>query len=560
MQTKYGVFDKSTIVKMKIAILLDSTNSDWYIKDLIEWINKEPNLTLEVLLIQQKNKRTIPILNDKIGNILDRIFFKIINIIEKRIIFSKYQKYKNHFKNYDLKKFNIKEVHLNNELTSNNKGTFFSKNDIKKVKDFNLDLIIRGGSNILKGDILNSSKFGVISFHHGDNIINRGGPAGFWEVYEKNPKTGFTIQILDENLDGGKVLKRGNFVTEQFYTLNQILLKRRSNNYLKELINQIYFLKKLPDFQNYFPYYKKFYKSPNFLISIKYLISRIFEKIKIIILTRISHDVWHVGFQKEKAKKIAFYKSNIITNPKNSFLADPFVVEHKNKDYIFLEEYNFSKKKGIISVYENKNNIFKRIGIALEENFHLSFPFIFMYENKFYMMPETKESNEIRIYESDNFPMEWKLKKTIMKSIKAADSMIFEFNNYWWLITTFSNTEHNTDSELQVFYSLNGPLTDNWIGFKNNPVIIDPDLGRNAGIFFDNNKIYRASQSYGFNSYGKKINVNEIIKLAPDIYEEKKYSTIEPEFFKNIKGIHHIHSNNKFTVFDYCKREFKKFF
>jgi len=87
LQTKYGVFDKSTIVKMKIAILLDSTNSDCYIKDLIEWINKKPNLTLEVLLIQQKNKRTIPILNDKIRNILDRIFFKIINIIEKRIIF-----------------------------------------------------------------------------------------------------------------------------------------------------------------------------------------------------------------------------------------------------------------------------------------------------------------------------------------------------------------------------------------------------------------------------------------------------------------------------------------
>ena len=50
--------------------------------------------------------------------------------------------------------------------------------------------------------------------------------------------------------------------------------------------------------------------------------------------------------------------------------------------------------------------------------------------------------------------------------------MIFSFNNYWWLITTFSNTGHNPDSELQIFYSEKGPLTNSWISFKKNPVFI----------------------------------------------------------------------------------------
>ena len=32
------------------------------------------------------------------------------------------------------------------------------------------------------------------------------------------------LQILTEQLDGGNVIKRGNFRTEQFYHLNKIIL------------------------------------------------------------------------------------------------------------------------------------------------------------------------------------------------------------------------------------------------------------------------------------------------------------------------------------------------
>ena len=43
---------------MKIGIILDSTKVSWYINDLIDWIKKNPNLNLEVLLIQNiENKR-----------------------------------------------------------------------------------------------------------------------------------------------------------------------------------------------------------------------------------------------------------------------------------------------------------------------------------------------------------------------------------------------------------------------------------------------------------------------------------------------------------------------
>ena len=46
------------------------------------------------------------------------------------------------------------------------------------------------------------------SLHHDDNRSYRGGPALFWEVFERNPESGTVLQILTDALDGGKVLYR----------------------------------------------------------------------------------------------------------------------------------------------------------------------------------------------------------------------------------------------------------------------------------------------------------------------------------------------------------------
>ena len=88
------------------------------------------------------------------------------------------------------------------------------------------------------------------------------------------------------------------------------------------------------------------------------------------------------------------WKAKKIKNPAGTYLADPFLVESNKKNYAFVEEYNFEKKKGVISVYLINSSKYERIGIALEENFHLSFPYVFKYENNYYLLPETSK-NEV---------------------------------------------------------------------------------------------------------------------------------------------------------------------
>ena len=97
--------------------------------------------------------------------------------------------------------------------------------------------------------------------------------------------------------------------------------------------------------------------------------------------------MWNVNFffLNNKMNNLFLLKSGLkIKNPPNAFLADPFSFKYKNKNYIVLEEFNLKTKKGVISLYEVSSRKYKRIGIILNENFHLSYPYLFKFSNKLY--------------------------------------------------------------------------------------------------------------------------------------------------------------------------------
>jgi hypothetical protein len=107
------------------------------------------------------------------------------------------------------------------EVNPGRKGAVhtFAEQDIQRVRSDRLDVILRFGFNILRGDVLASAKHGVWSYHHGDNRFYRGSPPAFWEMYEKNAQLGAILQILTEELDGGRVIGRVNLSTPSFSSL-----------------------------------------------------------------------------------------------------------------------------------------------------------------------------------------------------------------------------------------------------------------------------------------------------------------------------------------------------
>jgi len=90
---------------------------------------------------------------------------------------------------------------------------YFSPQDLDAIRGCHLDFVLRFAFNIIRGEILTVPRYGVWSFHHGDEQKYRGAPPCFWEIYRDEPETGAILQRLTERLDGGVVLKKGTFAT-----------------------------------------------------------------------------------------------------------------------------------------------------------------------------------------------------------------------------------------------------------------------------------------------------------------------------------------------------------
>ena len=68
-----------------------------------------------------------------------------------------------------------------------------------------VDVAIRFGFGILKGEALTAPKHGVVSYHHGDVREYRGRPAGFYEFLHNEEYAGVTVQRLNQELDKGDI-------------------------------------------------------------------------------------------------------------------------------------------------------------------------------------------------------------------------------------------------------------------------------------------------------------------------------------------------------------------
>lgn len=484
--------------------------------------------------------------------LLGKLLYLIILRLEEYAL-SKHKFFNNHYKLYELLSSHANIIHVNPNISDSGFVYRYTEEDILIIKSLGLDVIIRCGSGILRGEILKVSKHGIISFHHGDNTKYRGGPAGFWEVLNKEPSSGFVIQRLANELDGGDILFRGAFPTQRFYSLNQAMLYTKSNIYMKLLLENIASKNSLNIIELGSPYDRRLYQEPNFFEVFQYLLyisKSLFLKFKNRILNKKS--TWNVSYLASEWINAVLWKGKTIPNPENHYLADPFVFYGEDASYIFVEDFDFTKNKGGIRLYKVDVDIAIDLGIIIEEEFHMSFPYIFEYDGAIYMCPETSQNQEIRLYQCVEFPCKWIFHSVAIKNIHAVDSMIFKQDGLWWLFTNTDNSKvEEYCSELMIFYSDN-PLSGKWLPHKKNPVVVNSNHARNGGILIAENNYYRIAQRQGFLTYGKSISVRKIDKLNKDQYSESEYSVLNADFNKSAFGIHHMHADKNFTVYDFC--------
>ena len=274
------------------------------------------------------------------------------------------------------------------------------------------------------------------------------------------------------------------------------------------------------------------------------------------ILRRLLHRNyrWGVAYQfTDDWKSATLSRSKVIPNPKNRFIADPFIIQRDGIHFCFVEDFDFRTRKGSISLYLITKDKCEARGKILEEDFHLSFPFIFEYENELFMCPETHEKNEIRVYKCISFPTKWEFHHTIMHNVSAADTLIFQMNGRWWLFSNLEQTKSGDHcSQLHAFHS-SDPLSGKWIPHSGNPLIHDSSRARNGGLIVHNGEIYRTFQRQGFDLYGEAVGVAKVLELSHSSYLEKTLFTVEPRFLDTLKGCHTYNYDNGLLVLDFVK-------
>lgn len=547
--------------KLKLGIIIDEKYVTYDIYNLIK--NNSEFYKIETLFINEtkiQNQKYISkifyyLQKRGLKRLIDRTLFQIIFKIEK-LIFNKFILDKNVFNLFEISKINIKKEKLKPIVSKSGYVYRYSKDDINIIKKNKLDILIRGGSGILRGEILNVCKYGIISFHHGNNDQYRGGPPGFWEVYERNHQTGFILQQLTEELDGGKVIFKGNIATIPIYIINYARILSKSYPFLIKVIEHIGKYKNLPKSIKSLPYKKKIYKLPSFEKQIIYIFKTSLFIIRKVFLKFLNLKLfWNINFYTKKEKNSHLR----IKNPKNGFFADPFIISKGRDNYCFVEKLDYSENKGKIHLFNLREDSYKSLGTVLEEKFHLSYPYILKVKNNFFMCPESSNINEIRLYKANNFPKDWVFYKTLIRNISAADTNIIYYKNKWWLFSNVDTSklkEH--DSELHIFYSDKFDSSE-WIPHQNNPVIFDSNKARNAGKILQNNGLFRVCQTQGIGINSKRIKVSKIIKLSESEYvEEEILNNVDVNSLNEIV-CHSFSENENYIAYDFVLRKFNFF-
>jgi hypothetical protein len=430
--------------------------------------------------------------------------------------------------------------------------------DIEEIRRFQIDVFVLLGFRILRGRILQSAKYGVWSYHHGDSHVNRGGPAGFWEVLEGHPVTGSVLQILTEDLDNGKILYR-SFSATDYLSVN----RNRNNYYWKTLaflprkLEELHRVGEKSFFCNLEKngcvdfYSNRLYVAPTNARFFSAVIRHLFRYARFKLNDLLYRDQWILMFDLRDGISGSPWRYKKIVPPKGRFWADPHVVYRNGQYYVFFEEFIYEKEKGHISllVIDEKGTRTAPAKI-LERPYHLSYPFVFEWDGDYYMIPDTMQNRTIEIYKCIEFPHRWDHHKTIFRNVSAVDSTIFFHQEKWWLFANIREYEGASSWDELFLFHADNPLSDHWNSHPANPIVSDVRKSRPAGRIFEvNGQLFRPSQDCS-RGYGYGIRIHQIASISETEYREEEVGAILPDWEKNITGTHTFNHVNRLTIID----------
>ena len=419
--------------------------------------------------------------------------------------------------------------------------------EVNKVAEFNLDLLMNFASTEWNRRVSNSAKHGVWFHTFGD-------AAGFREVIDDDPMTHLSLKSL-----------RGETEDVIYYstspTLGRFSVGLNNNNcYWKAAA---FMARALRDLQSGDKFASErcavaplrersnlgtpsnAAMSGMFLKLTGRAAARVFEK-----LTSINQWIVAYRFDREEFK--------YLIPPVGRFWADPFQIKVDGRYYIFFEDYVNSMGRAHISVVEvDRNGIVSGPTEVLKLDCHLSYPFVFEWQGDYFMIPETGERNVVELYRATSFPFKWKPVKVLLEARSPVDATLAEVNGQWLMFVNIEEEGVAVNWDELHLYFADSPLGP-WTPHERNPIVSDVRSARPAGrIFRSNGLLCRPSQDSSLR-YGYATIINIVTEISASTYKEAPILKINPDWDNDIIGVHTLNMLDEMTVID-CLMKRRKF-
>lgn len=222
-------------------------------------------------------------------------------------------------------------------------------------------------------------------------------------------------------------------------------------------------------------------------------------------------------FPASQARRNPVLTAQDVTDVPAKFVADPFLIHDDSTWYLFFEVYNLDTQQGDLAVATSTDTRrWKYEQIILDEPFHLSYPYVFRWQDEYYMIPESFEADSIRLYQAVDFPTRWEFVKTLVDNVERVDNSIVRFDDKWWL---FAAPTSNDSLHLYFADDLLGP----WQEHSQSPVVENNlHISRPSGrVVVYEDRLFRYTMDVKPSVGTHLIWALEITDISPTTYAER---------------------------------------
>jgi hypothetical protein len=410
------------------------------------------------------------------------------------------------------------------------------------IQSCDLDVVLRFCAALPRGEVLRAARHGVWSYHFGADGDARDGAPFLQQIVEHAPTRDVQLEVLEDEPGAGLVLCRSAFGSQGNLFLAHLrrVALWETTHFVVWKLHDLHELGWERLREQAMPRAARLpapgvARPPTTADMVRFLAPRVAAAVVHRVRgERREHGVairWKLALRRgatpfgstPKSTSLAGFRW--IEAPPGHFWADPFLLKWGGSTFLLFEDYDYEKRYGTIGGAEVRGD--SALGppfTCLDLGSHLSFPHVVDHEGEIFMIPESLSDGTVTLYRARHFPDDWVKEKVLFRG-NATDTTSWREGGNFYFFTTLHDRD---DRGMKTLLFVANSLTGEWRLHAANPVSSDACHARGAGaIFRQQGHVFRPSQDCG-PGYGYGLNLEEIVTLSEDRYEERTWCAVDP--------------------------------